>query len=173
MNVQPSEGLHLRLGALERKRKRFHEAIKHFVAAHSLNPNRAITYIAKAECLAELKQFRYAKKALNQSLRIERRPDALVQLGSICETINQKTYAIRHYNAALSLEPRYEEAHYNLGRLLRTTSPKEALFHIRRAIVIDPEYALAHGELGILLIQLRRFKSAEYAKRGRIITFHN
>lgn len=166
--INPTELLHLLLGNLERKRKRYRQAIKQFDAAIALNPMRAVAYLLKAESLVDLKEYNEAKKIFRRSLTIEKRADAFVQLGSVCEALRDERAARQNYESALAVDPQFEEAHYNFGRLLRRANPQKALLHLRTAVRIDPKYALAHSELGAFLIQLKRYAAAERTLRKAI-----
>ena len=168
LTAEPTEPLLLRLGDLECKKGRFRQAIKRFDAAILENPNRALSYILKAQCLITLKNYEEAQKTLRRSLAIEKRPDAFVQIGSVYEKLGDSKSAARSYQAALNVDPQYEEAHYNRGRLLRRSNPQKALLHLHAAISIDPKYALAYSELGGLLLQLKRYKEAEGVLREAI-----
>ena len=49
---------------------------------------------------------------------------------------------------AISINPNYEEAYYNLGLLYRETEPSRSIDLFAQAVTLDPEYAQAHRELG-------------------------
>jgi Flp pilus assembly protein TadD len=52
------------------------------------------------------------------------------------------------YRRAIRLDPKYEEAYYNLGVLLEVERPSEAQALFRTALALDPDYACAYRELG-------------------------
>jgi Tfp pilus assembly protein PilF len=55
------------------------------------------------------------------------------------------------FEEAISLDPNYEEALFNLATLVKKDDPKKAVSLLRRAVEIDARYVAAHRELGVLL----------------------
>lgn len=55
------------------------------------------------------------------------------------------------YRRAIHIDPKYEEAYYNLGVLLQHSRPLEAQALFRTALELDPNYACAYRELGYSL----------------------
>jgi len=53
---------------------------------------------------------------------------------------------------AIRLDPRYEEAYFNLGVVLKFDRPSETQALFRKAIELDQDFAPAHRELGFVLI---------------------
>ena len=157
------EPLILRIGYLEKKLHRYNEAIFHFNKALALRSDRAITYISKAQCLISLKEFGEAAESLRQAVKIDSRPDALVLLGFAHETLGKKTKAQYYYRLAVRVDPDWEEAHYNVGRLLRIRQPKKALKSLRLAVRLDVNYKWAYLELAKTYVDLHRYKSARKA----------
>jgi tetratricopeptide (TPR) repeat protein len=64
------------------------------------------------------------------------------------------------FRKALEIDPRYEEAYYNLGATFSLEAPVEAVPLLRKAIEIDPRYAVAHCELGWALRLLGEHQGA-------------
>ena len=59
-----------------------------------------------------------------------------------------------HGERALQLQPRYAEAHYNLGQVWQHRKAwRQAIDCYRHAIAINPQYALAHSSLGDALLE--------------------
>src|SRR5579864_4279203 len=83
--------------------------------------------------------------------------------------------AIRQYQAALRVNPRYAGAHNNLGRALISKEDLEgAIREFRFAIQIDPNSALAHNNLGNALYMKKDLEGAirEYKAALRIDPKH-
>ncbi len=165
---QNSEVLMLWLADIERRRRRLRSSIRMLDKALKLNPKRALTYIFKAQCLCDLRKYDFAAMALKQALKIEKRADAFVLLGSIYEQLQNSTTASRYYRYAIECDESFEEAHYNRGRLLRKSDPKKSLWHLKKAVKLDPTYGLAYAELGGVMLQLNRYNEAEIALRKAI-----
>ncbi len=69
--------------------------------------------------------------------------------------------AIIQYQEALQINPRYPEAHLNLGNaLLQKGGVDEAITHYQKALQFKPYYAKAHYNLGIALFQKGRVDEA-------------
>jgi tetratricopeptide (TPR) repeat protein len=69
-------------------------------------------------------------------------------LGVIAYQGNQLEQAAQHFRQAISLEPGFSEAHFNLANILKATDRQsEAIDCYRRAIELDPAHADAHYNL--------------------------
>jgi protein O-mannosyl-transferase len=62
--------------------------------------------------------------------------------------------AIPHFQKALEIEPRYAEAHNNLG-IVRAQKQQldEAVTHFEKALEINPDFAEAHHNLGLAFVK--------------------
>ena len=70
---------------------------------------------------------------------------------------------------SIALEPKYIEAHSNLGNNLRLQGNfKDAEISFRQVIELKPDFAEAHSNLGVLLQVQGRFKEAELSYRKAI-----
>ena len=64
-------------------------------------------------------------------------------------TKGQLDEAIAEYKQAITLDPKFALAHYNLGIALRAKGQVEAaIAEFKQAIRLDPKLALAHNNLG-------------------------
>ena len=60
--------------------------------------------------------------------------------------------AARNFQQAITINPRYFEAHANLGGLdVKLGRPEQALDHLRKALEIKPDYPVAFNNLGAAL----------------------
>jgi tetratricopeptide (TPR) repeat protein/cytochrome c553 len=69
--------------------------------------------------------------------------------------------ALRHFEAALTLNPSSAAAHFNLATTLATLQrQEEAVGQYRQALELRSDYVLAHNNLGVALLQLGRTAEA-------------
>lgn len=69
--------------------------------------------------------------------------------------------AIQRFNRVLEVEPRSEDAHFNLGIAYgRLGNTATAVDHYKKAIEIMPKYAEAYNNLGNLLTSQERYEEA-------------
>ena len=80
---------------------------------------------------------------------------AYYNLGLIAQTRGDNVTAANDYRIALSIDPNFSSALYNLATILGASedSREEAIQLYRRVIVVDPEMAAAYMNLGLLLRQ--------------------
>ncbi len=61
--------------------------------------------------------------------------------------------AIACFKTAIELDPKFAEAHYNLGLAMYGKGQvDEAIACYNKAIELDPKYAVAHNNLGVALL---------------------
>jgi tetratricopeptide (TPR) repeat protein len=81
-------------------------------------------------------------------------PVANCVLGQILLNNSQLTDAEQYFQAALKVNPSYEDALFGLGKTeIAENHPEAAIEPLRKAIQIDPDYAEAHFVLGTALRQ--------------------
>jgi protein O-mannosyl-transferase len=86
---------------------------------------------------------------------------AHVNLGVTLEQQGQLQEALKHYEAALRINPELTQAHNNAANLLdELGKPDEALAHYREALRLKPNAALAHANLATLLVKLGQYDEA-------------
>jgi Flp pilus assembly protein TadD len=79
------------------------------------------------------------------------------QVGAASGAQGRYDEALRCYDRALTLRPRYPEAHNNLGIALAAVGrPAEAIEHYREALKLKPDYAEVHNNLGTVLASMGR-----------------
>ncbi|HNX74349.1 MAG TPA: tetratricopeptide repeat protein [Candidatus Rifleibacterium sp.] len=81
---------------------------------------------------------------------------------------NRYLEAYREFKAALELDQRYPEAHYNLGRVYKAQGfIKEALIEFQIAVQLRPDYLAARRELDALKNTLADDVSAQLKLQGK------
>lgn len=109
--------------------------------------------------------LRIAQHWFAEALRDERNPRILTFLGSVNSALGDNSAARKSFEEAISLDPGYEEALFNLALLEKENDPAKSVSLLRRAIEIDPEYSAAHRQLGILFQGQGNLEEAEYHLR--------
>src|SRR5258708_38719221 len=72
-------------------------------------------------------------------------------LGVAVMSLGRDDEAVDSLEAAISLDPGYEEAYFNLAQLRKKADRAEAERLLLKALEADPEYVDTHSELGWLL----------------------
>lgn len=81
---------------------------------------------------------------------------------------NRYLEAYREFKTALELDPRYPDAHFNLGRVYKAQGfIKEALVQFQIAVQIKPDYLAARRELDALKKSLESDVSAQQKIQGQ------
>jgi tetratricopeptide (TPR) repeat protein len=111
---------------------------------------------------AQLSYWRSSERLLERTLEVT--SNNWLAYGALGSTFHDENpdQAIAYYRAALRINPRYEDAHYNLGL---TQAEKgmwlEAMGSFREAVRLNPGFAEAFNELGIRHSALWQWKEAE------------
>ncbi len=111
-----------------------------------------------------------AARLLQQSLTDEKSPITHTMLGVALMSLGRDDEAVDSLEAAISLDPGYEEAYFNLAQLRKKADRAEAERLLLKALEADPEYVDAHRELGWLLSESQEdpSPSSEYHIRRSI-----
>lgn len=81
---------------------------------------------------------------------------------------NRYLEAYREFKAALDIDPRYPDAHFNLGRVYKAQGfIKEALIEFQIAVQLKPDYLAAKRELAALKQSLESDVSAQLKLQGK------
>jgi tetratricopeptide (TPR) repeat protein len=102
-----------------------------------------------------------AADLLRRSLMVRESPGAYCLLGSALMDLDETDQAEQSFRKAIALNPRCEDAYYNLGVIYRESEPSKAEELFRRVLEIDSNYADAHRELGWLLLKATDMENAE------------
>jgi len=82
-------------------------------------------------------------------------------IGACYKEKGQLEGAVKMFRVAVSIEPKYAEAYFNLGSVLNSLEQKDdAIVCYKTAIKISPNYFEAHNNLGNLFIELGQLDSA-------------
>jgi tetratricopeptide (TPR) repeat protein len=86
---------------------------------------------------------------------------ALYDLGDVEQFQHQNAAAATHYQQALAVNPKFENALYNLAIIDSTSKPTEAKVLYLQVIALYPKDAVARLNLGRVLLQLGEKKAAD------------
>lgn len=100
-----------------------------------------------------------------EKLEGERCPATHTLLGSAYLRLGQNERAESEFRIALEIDPKYEEALFNLALLEMESDSGKAFSLLQKAIDIDPRYSAAHRELGVLFQKQDNLREAEYHLR--------
>lgn len=164
-------GSFCRYGSVAEELGKCDEAEDAFKQALRLNPG----LTPAMECMGSLwlsrldrerdESLRIARDWFLRALQHERSARVLTFLGNVDAALGDDSPAQQAFEEAISLEPDYEEALFNLATLVKERDGGRAVSLLRRALDIDPQYAAAHRELGVLLQRARDLAEAEYHLR--------
>jgi tetratricopeptide (TPR) repeat protein len=149
---RPTAGAFCRLGGVARDLGLLSEARDAFEQAVQLDGSCAPAYVSLALfAIEDGDQFR-AEALLLESLRFDSSNEvAYCLLGTVMQSLERDSDAIRYFEKAIELNPTYEEAYFNYAVLCRESEPEKAKDLLANAVRIDPMYGAAHRELGWVL----------------------
>jgi tetratricopeptide (TPR) repeat protein len=149
------------------EQNRWNDAIK--AARHATNSDDpshcSQAYSIIGQCYQEQELYTRAVVAFRKSLAAMPKATTYVFLG-YCLDDDSPDDALTCYQQAISLEPDFEEAHYNLGCSYKKKGEhKHAEKCFRRAIEFDPDYSRAYAELAFSLMRPGPSQDNQEARR--------
>jgi len=153
---------------LATKLKKWDEAESAFARALCLDPSFSLAMEGmgllwyERTDRGEIESFQIARDWYLRAIKLDRNARALTLLGSSYLALGNLTAAQDALEQAIQIDPRYEEAMYNLAGMHEETNPTIAAELLERAIEIDPNYSLAHQRLGVLRQHSGDLIRAEY-----------
>ncbi|PLZ01750.1 glycosyltransferase [Burkholderia sp. WAC0059] len=156
--LEPEPMLLADLGAVVAADGRVEEALRHFDAALSINPDHVNTLVRLGNTLVGLNRHEQALSAYDRALAVSPLVlDALCNRGSALRALGRLDEALHTYARALTVDPRSFESFYNRGHVLRDLGRHaEALHSYDRAIAIQPGNAAMLSARGRTLVDLGR-----------------
>ncbi len=110
----------------------------------------------------ETESFQTARDWYLRAIELDRNARALTLLGSSYLALGDSMAALDALERAIQIDPRYEEALFNLAGMHQEKDPARAVELLERPIEIDPDYSLAHQRLGVLRHHSGDLIQAEY-----------
>ena len=149
--THPTRNVFLRLASITKELGLIDDAEHAFQQALEIDGRSARALMGLGVLAINRRNFEAAESHLKRACEIEESPGGFSLLGVALRNNGKELEAEEAHRSAIRLDPKYEEAYYNLGVLLKFNRPSEALVHFRRAVELDPEYACAYRELGFVL----------------------
>jgi len=156
-----------RIGALATDLHRWSEAEAALQDAIALESDFAPAHVYLGLLFQAQGRLGEALKSLKTASLLETSAINYTVMGVVQADLDLKVEAQRSFERAISLDPAYEEAYYNLATILRDDDKECAMLLLKKAIDIDPNYAMAHRELGRLFLN-EDLPEAEYHVRRAI-----
>jgi len=125
-------------------------------------------YVGLASILMGRSEFAEAAIFLAEALNLEKSAITYTMLGVTLISLDRNEDASENLQAALRLDPTYEEAYFNLALIKQKTDRRAAESLFLEALEADPDYADAHRELGWLLNEAEPSARAEYHLRRAV-----
>ncbi len=139
----------------------FSEALRFARRAEQFSPQSSKIQRFIGHLQLELGRPKLAERALRKSIKKKPSAAANIFLGSALGKQGRFREEKSSYQSAVRLDPKNEEAHYNLGVKYKFKNQRSrAEKHFRRAIEIDPRYGLAYSELGSVLVHKGLYSQA-------------
>jgi tetratricopeptide (TPR) repeat protein len=164
-------------GRVARDLKRWDEAEQAYFAATEMaaataSSHKAILYVQWAITLRHRHEEDRRQEYLERARTYLLKAIAIKEL-SFCHTVLGATYmrtaefvlAEQHLRRALQLDPRDDEAMYNLAELEKVRAPEKAAELYKKSLAIDPDYAVAYRGLAEVYSYTERFEEAELLVR--------
>lgn len=119
--------------------------------AIALDPDCSSAYVGLASISITEADYASAEHLLREALLFEQDEGTYSMLGVVLRGLGREEEARESYLKALEINPRFDEAYYNLGVLMSEVDRGEAEALFTKALECAPDYSQAHRELGWLL----------------------
>src|SRR6266576_2020256 len=142
------------LAKLDYDARAYTAAISRLRRVIELDPNMMRAYNNLGLCYDSLGQFDEAIRSFTRAIELNRRqeqPSAwpALNLAASLISLNRLDEAVARLHEALSYNPKFPQAHYQLGLVLEKERKfEEAIAPLQRAIELDPLYPEPHYTLG-------------------------
>jgi tetratricopeptide (TPR) repeat protein len=166
--TSPTRNAFLRLARLAQALGLVDDAVDAFKHALEIDNRSAPALMSLGVIEINRGNYEAAESYLRTACDIKEDPAGFSLLGVALRNIGKTQEAEQAHRRAIGLDPKYEEAYYNLGVVLKYDRPAEAQALFRTALELDPVYACAHRELGFLLTNAGANQEAETHLRKSI-----
>jgi len=155
------------LAKLDYDARAYTTAISRLRRVIELDPNMMRAYNNLGLCYDALGQFDEAIQSFTRAIELNRRqkqPSAwqALNLAVSLISLNRLDEAVARLHEALSYDPKFSQAHYELGLVLDKEGKfQEAIAPLQQAIELDPSYPEPHYTLGRIYQRLGKREEAQ------------
>jgi tetratricopeptide (TPR) repeat protein len=151
--AHPTRSAFLRLARITKELGLIDDAEDAFKHALEIDDRSALALRGLGIIAIDRRDYAAAETYLKKACEIEEDPGGFSLLGVALRNVGKDLEAEAAYRRAIRIDPKYEEAYYNLGVLLRDDRPSEAQALFRTALELDSGYGCAYRELGFVLCE--------------------
>jgi tetratricopeptide (TPR) repeat protein len=124
-------------------------------------PDNADNYCHLAKYYEEQKQYSLAIEAYKKALKIDSSAICDIELGKLLCSIEKYSEAIDVFKNAISIEPKYVSAHFNLGQAYYLLEMyQDAITEFITTIALKNDFAEAYFRLGLSYSKVKKFTDA-------------
>ncbi|XP_048654635.1 tetratricopeptide repeat protein 6 [Marmota marmota marmota] len=141
---------------------KFQKAWNHFTIAIEVDPKSYLAYEGRAVVCLQMGNNFAAMQDINVAIKINTTAEFITNRGVIHEFMGQKQNAIKDYQAAIALDPKYSLAYFNAGNIyFHHRQFSQANDYFSKALKFDPEDDHALMNRAITNTILNKYEEAE------------
>ncbi|XP_076983019.1 tetratricopeptide repeat protein 6 isoform X3 [Tamandua tetradactyla] len=141
---------------------KFQKAWNHFTITKELDPKSYLAYEGRAVVCLQMGNNFAAIQDINAAIKINTTAEFLTNRGVIHEFMGQRQNAMKDYQAAISLNPKYALAYFNAGNIyFHHRQFSQANDYFSKALKFDPENECILMNRAITNTLLRKFEEAK------------
>jgi Flp pilus assembly protein TadD len=153
--THPTRNLFLRLARLTEELGLMDDAQRAFKQALKIDGRSALALRGLGILAIDRRNYAAAESYLKKACEIEEDPGGFSLLGVALRNVGKDLEAEAAYRRAIRLDPKYEEAYYNLGVLLRDDRPSEAQGAVQNSFRTRLRLRLCVSRTGIRALRTR------------------
>jgi len=166
--TNPTRNAFLRIGDVCKDLGLIDEAEAAFKRALEIDPRSTLALKCLGILTINRGEYEAAVGYLKRAREIEEDASGLSLLGVACRNFGRAVEAEEAHRRAIYLDPKWDEAYFNLGVVFRDERPAEAEALFRTALELHPDFASAHRELGFVLAKSGQREEGESHLRKAI-----
>uniref|UniRef100_A0A8C9DDS3 Tetratricopeptide repeat domain 6 n=1 Tax=Prolemur simus TaxID=1328070 RepID=A0A8C9DDS3_PROSS len=141
---------------------KFQKAWRHFTIATEVDPKSYLAYEGRAMVCLQMGNNFAAMQDINTAIKINTTAEFLTNRGVIHEFIGQRQNAMKDYQAAISLNPKYSLAYFNAGNIyFHHRQFSQASDYFSKALKFDPENKYVLMNRAIANTILKKYEEAK------------
>ncbi|XP_069320513.1 tetratricopeptide repeat protein 6-like [Eulemur rufifrons] len=141
---------------------KFQKAWRHFTIATEVDPKSYLAYEGRAMVCLQMGNNFAAMQDINIAIKINTTAEFLTNRGVIHEFIGQRQNAMKDYQAAISLNPKYSLAYFNAGNIyFHHRQFSQASDYFSKALKFDPENKYVLMNRAIANTILKKYEEAK------------